>query len=370
LELGQGAVEDLVSLNGSVWKDRSVLLTGHTGFKGGWLSLWLRELGAAVHGYSLEPPTDPSLFNAAQIGGVLASDIRADLSDFAAVSEAVRAAQPSVVFHLAAQPLVRESYRDPLRTLRANVIGTAHVLEAARLASSVKAVIVVTTDKVYENRESHHAYRESDPLGGRDPYSASKAATELVTASYRASFFQAAGAAAVASARAGNVIGGGDWAADRLVPDCLRAFAKEQPVRLRFPHSVRPWQHVLEPLSGYLLLAERLVGPDGARFARSWNFGPSPNEEATVGEIAEMAARFWGKGAEIIVAGSTADPKEAALLKLDSTNARQELKWRPRWSVERALRETIDWHRHWLDGADMTEFTLEQIRRYWKRQGE
>lgn len=340
------------------------MLTGHTGFKGGWLSLWLHQLGAAVHGYALDPPTDPSLFEAARIDRVLASDTRSDLFDGPAVSKAIESARPSVVFHLAAQPLVRDSYRDPLGTLRSNVLGTAHVLDAVRRASTVEAVVVITTDKVYDNREWHYPYRESDPLGGHDPYSASKTAAEIVTASYRASFFPATGSVQVASARAGNVIGGGDWAADRLIPDCLRAFANDEPVHLRFPRAVRPWQHVLEPLSGYLLLAQSLLGTDGARFAKAWNFGPDSDDDETVGDLAAVAARLWGGRAEVIMAESASNPREAGLLKLDSTTARAELGWRPRWNVKRALVATIDWHRHWMGGADMSAFTLEQIRAY------
>jgi CDP-glucose 4,6-dehydratase len=325
--------------------------------------VWLHKLGAGVHGYALRPPTDPALFDVATVGKLLAADTRADLASLDQLKASLQRAQPEVVFHLAAQPLVRESYRDPLGTLRSNVIGTAHVLEAAREVDSVRALVLITTDKVYENREWVHPYRESDPLGGRDPYSASKAAAEIVAASYRASFFkgETGHSANVATARAGNVIGGGDWAADRLVPDCLRAFSTGVPVRLRFPRAVRPWQHVLEPLSGYLQLAQRLLGDDGAKFARAWNFGPDESGDASVVEVAEMTARLWGKDARVEHVPSAEDPYEAGLLRLDSTNARNELGWKPRWSLADALGNTVAWHQAWQRGDDMAKVSVEQI---------
>ena len=281
--VGQGAVEGLVSL-----RDRPVLVTGHTGFKGGWLSLWLATLGARVHGYALAPPTHPNLFDVAGVARVLASDTRADLADLAALTATFERFRPEIVFHLAAQPLVREGYRDPLGTLATNVTGTAHVLEATRAVDSVRAVVVVATYKVYQNVETGHAFSEVDPLGGHDPYSGSKAAAEIAVASYRSSFFgPGRHPARIATARAGNVIGGGDWAADRLVPDCLRAFATGEPVRLRHPEAVRPWQHVLGPLSGYLGLAARLLDEDGEPLARAWNFGPDADDDATVGDVTD-----------------------------------------------------------------------------------
>ena len=353
-------------MNPSGWHDRPVLVTGHTGFKGSWLTLWLHRLGARVHGYALGPPTEPSLFEATAVASLLAADVRADLADLIRLNAAFREAQPEVVFHLAAQPLVREGYRDPLGTLASNVIGTAHLLEAVRATPSVRAVVLITTDKVYENREWEYPYREIDPLGGHDPYSASKAAAEIVAASYRSSFFgnDAGHPARVATARAGNVIGGGDWAADRLVPDCLRAFAAGEAVRLRYPAAVRPWQHVLEPLAGYLLLAEQLLGIDGARFARAWNFGPDVHGDAGVGEVAAVTARCWGKDARVEHLPSPENPHEAGLLRLDSSRARSELGWRPRWSMQRALNQTVAWHRAWLRGADMAACSLGQIQDY------
>jgi len=356
----------MVSTNPASWRGRSVLVTGHTGFKGGWLALWLHRLGATVHGYALDPPTEPSLFEVAGIESLLASDTRADLADLARVMAALKKAQPEVMFHLAAQPLVRESYHDPLGTLATNVMGTANVLEAARATDSLRVVVLITTDKVYENREWVYPYREVDPLGGQDPYSASKAASEIVAAGYRASFFseRSGHPARVATVRAGNVIGGGDWAADRLVPDCLRAFSTGEPVHLRFPQAVRPWQHVLEPLSGYLQLAERLLAPDSRELARAWNFGPDADGDATVGDVAETMALLWGHGAQVEHTSLAENPHEAGLLRLDSTRARTELGWRPRWSLQEALKRTVTWHQAWKQGADMKALSLDEIYAY------
>ena len=365
--LRPGAVEGVVSGQPGLWRDRSVLVTGHTGFKGGWLTLWLHRLGAAVHGFALDPPTHPSLFEVARLDSMLAADTRADLVQLARLKAAFDDARPSVVFHLAAQPLVRESYRDPLGTFASNVLGTVHVLEAARMSDSARAIVLITTDKVYENREWLYPYREVDALGGHDPYSASKAAAEIVAASYRASFFggnRTRHPARVATARAGNVIGGADWAADRLVPDCLRAFATGQSVRLRNPDAVRPWQHVLEPLAGYLRLAERLLGENGDQFAAAWNFGPDGRGQATVREVAELAARLWGNGACVAPAPRSDDPHEAGFLTLDTTRARTELGWRPRWSLHQALEYTVAWHRAWERREDMAAVSLAQITAY------
>lgn len=358
-------VEDMVSSAPPSWRGRSVLLTGHTGFKGGWLALWLNKLGADVHGFSLEPPTNPNMFSVARVRDACRSDVRADLSDKPALKKAFEAAQPSVVFHLAAQSLVRESYRDPVGTFSTNILGTANVIDVARETASVDAVVVVTTDKVYDNLESGHRYRETDALGGKDPYSASKAAAEIVTASMRASFFGSdRSRARVASARAGNVIGGADWATDRLVPDCLRAFAARKPVELRYPNAVRPWQHVLEPLSGYLMLAECLLSSRGEELAAAWNFGPGDEGDATVAEVAEIVARLWGDGAKVADKSGGGDPHEAGLLHLNSDAAKSRLGWKPRWSLESALEKTVAWHRQWLAGADMTCVTRDQISEY------
>ena len=351
---------------GGRYSGRSVLVTGHTGFKGGWLALWLHRLGAQVHGYALDPPTQPSLFEVARIGSILASDTRNDVADLAALKLTFNDARPEVVFHLAAQPLVRASYCSPVETIACNIMGTANLLEAARMSHSVKALVVITSDKVYENREWPFAYRELDSLGGRDPYSASKAAAEIVAASYRASFFtgEKGHPAHLATARAGNVIGGGDWACDRLVPDCVRAFVTQIPVHLRFPDAVRPWQHVLEPLAGYLQLGERLLAPEGAEFARPWNFGPDASGDASVGQVAETVARLWGGGAQVRKAQSTANPHEAGLLRLDSTLARSTLGWQPRWSMEQTLKHTVAWYQAWSRGGDMAAVSCDQIRTY------
>lgn len=362
---GQGALEGLVMAE-AFWRGRRVLVTGHTGFKGGWLSLWLRALGAEVHGYALNPPTQPSLFEVARIGGQIASDTRADLADLVRLRSTFSASLPEIVFHLAAQPLVRESYRDPLGTLNTNIMGTAHVLEAAKNSESVRSVVVITTDKVYENLESGHAYQETDPLGGHDPYSASKAAAEIVTASYRRSFFEASGVhgAQVATARTGNVIGGGDWALERLVPDCLRAFDNGEAVHLRRPNAVRPWQHVLDPLLGYLLLAQNLASSNGTEFTGAWNFGPDVQDDATVGDVAEAVARLWGGGARVVRAAAPEGPHEAGLLHLDSRRARTTLRWKPRSRLDDALARTVSWHRAWKRGTDMHGFCLQQIHDY------
>lgn len=349
-------MEGLVSVL-PAWQGRRVLLTGHTGFKGSWLSLALASAGAEVHGFSLSVPTQPALYEIARVSELLAGSVMADIRDFAAVQAAIRAAQPEVIFHLAAQPLVRESYRTPLETMATNVMGTAHLLEAARQVLSVKAVVVVTTDKCYQNQEWQWPYREQDALGGHDPYSASKACAELVSACWRQSF----GGPSIATARAGNVIGGGDWAAERLVPDILAALAEGRPVVIRRPQAVRPWQHVLEPLSGYLLLAEALLKGEGAE---AWNFGPADEDSVAVAELAGGLCRLWGKGS--LSVQDDGGPHEAGLLKLDSSKARQTLGWQPRWRLEAALAATCDWHRAWLSGTDMQRLTIQQISSYFQ----
>ncbi len=349
-------------MNPPFWRDKSVFLTGHTGFKGSWLSVLLNDHGAKVHGYSLpELPTTPSLFEVAGLSGRLASDSRGDVADVERLRDAVRRADPQIVFHLAAQPLVPAGYTDPLGTFQTNVMGTACVLEAIR-DTNVRAAVIVTTDKVYENREWVHPYRETDRLGGHDPYSASKAAAELVTASYRASFFASATAPRVVTARAGNVIGGGDWAENRLVPDCLHAFAHGLPVRLRYPGAVRPWQHVLEPLSGYLTLAEHLLQAPAIRH-HAWNFGPNHDDEIDVGTVARTLAELWGAGAEVEL-DETVHPPEASRLSLDNALARHELDWKPRWPLRRALHATLEWYQQWRAGGDMLQTCIEQSRAF------
>ena len=351
---------------GLTYSGKPVLITGHTGFKGGWLALWLHQLGAKVHGYALDPPTTPNFFDVAGVGSALESDTRGDVTDLPGLKATLGTQRPEVIFHLAAQPLVRASYCSPGETMATNVMGTANLLEAARASDSVKALVLITSDKVYLNREWPFAYREVDSLGGHDPYSASKAAAEIVAASYRASFFSGDNGhpASVATARAGNVIGGGDWAPDRLVPDCLRAFAQHKPVHLRFPASIRPWQHVLEPLAGYLRLGERLLEEQPEAFACAWNFGPDVDSNASVGQVTEALARLWADDAQVQLAASATNPHEAGLLRLDSTLARTVLGWQPRWSLEEALAATVAWYRAWASGADMAVFSRDQIRAY------
>ena len=349
-------------LTPSIWQNRSVFVTGHTGFKGSWLALWLYQLQAKLWGYALQPPTVPNLFEVAQVKSCLQADIRADINDLGTLQEALNTAQPEIVFHLAAQPLVRESYVNPVSTFATNVMGTAHLLEAVRSLDSVRAVVIITTDKVYENREWLYPYREIDPLGGYDPYSASKAAAELVTSSYYRSFFTGR-SVGIATARAGNVVGGGDWATDRLIPDCLRSFEKGQPVTLRYPQAIRPWQHVLEPLAGYLLLAENLF-TDPESYSQSWNFGPDSRDEARVLEVAKMMAELWGEGVQVNAEVLNEQPHEAGLLKLDTTQAQHHLGWRPRWSIQQALLATVEWQKFWLMGREMNHFCLEQINHY------
>ncbi|MEN7430010.1 CDP-glucose 4,6-dehydratase [Chromobacterium sp. TRC.1.1.SA] len=345
-------------VNPAFWRGRRVFLTGHTGFKGSWLSLWLASMGAEVHGYSLAPEQSPALFDIAKVGGRTATAL-ADIRDAAALADAVRSCRPSIVFHLAAQPLVRHSYADPLGTFSTNVMGTANLLEAVRGCPGVEAVVAVTTDKCYENHEWPWAYRESDALGGHDPYSSSKACAELACAAYRRSY---PGIAPIATARAGNVIGGGDWSANRLVPDLLQAFAEGRSLAIRSPEAIRPWQHVLESLAGYLRLAERLAaGQEDA--ASAWNFGPADDSNRPVAWIADTLARQWGGDAGWHRDGG-GHPHEAQTLRLDSAKARQRLGWTPRWSLEQALSATLDWHRAWLRGEDMQAFTLEQISAY------
>jgi CDP-glucose 4,6-dehydratase len=345
------------------YKGRRVLITGHTGFKGRWLAAWLDALGARVSGLSLPAAEEQ------QAGWELApsvSDHVGDVRDLACVEAAVRRSRPEVVFHLAAQALVRPSYRDPVGTFATNVLGTVNVLEAARNAPSVAAVVVVTSDKCYANREWPWGYREDEAMGGHDPYSASKGCAELVTAAYRTSYGLAEKAPRLASARAGNVIGGGDWAEDRIVPDLVRGLAAGRPIDIRRPDAIRPWQHVLEPLAGYLMLAEALV-EGGARWAQGWNFGPSEVDPWCVGELARRFVARWG-GGQLRLAEAPAGPHEAHFLKLDSSRARQELGWRPLLSAEERLEWTADWYRRWHEARDMAwDTTRRQIDDYTQR---
>ena len=350
-----------MTVNPDFWRGKRVFLTGHTGFKGSWTSLWLQSLGAEVHGLALEPPTIPNLFTVAQVAKGMASHTIGDIRDLARVQKAFQAKKPDIVIHMAAQPLVRLSYAEPVETYATNVMGTVHVMEAARLTPSIKAIVVVTTDKCYDNKEWTWGYRENEPMGGHDPYSSSKGCAELVTSAYRRSFLQEQGKA-VASARAGNVIGGGDWAADRLVPDILRAFEQNQPVIIRSPHATRPWQHVLEPLSGYLSLAEQLY-TQGQAFAESWNFGPNEDDTRAVQWIVEHMVQIWGNGASWQQDGCT-HPHEANYLKLDISKAKSRLRWQPRWPLGTALAHIGTWHQAWLTHEDMQQLCLGQIQQY------
>jgi CDP-glucose 4,6-dehydratase len=347
------------------WQGRRVFLTGHTGFKGSWLALWLSQRGAKVRGYALDPCTEPNMFNLASVGAVV-EDVRGDVRDYAKLEASMTEFDPEVVFHLAAQPIVRRSYADPVGTYTTNVMGTVHLLEAIRKTPSVRAVVCVTTDKCYQNQGWIWPYRESDPLGGHDPYASSKACAEIISAAYRSSFFPIERLhehhVAVATARAGNVIGGGDWSEDRLIPDLVRGFRSGQPVLIRRPNAIRPWQHVLESLNGYMILAQELLAQP-ARFASAYNFGPSDEDVWPVQRIANKLVGIWGNGASWI-RDSVPSVHEDQVLRLDASKARFELKWQPKLKIEAAMEWTMAWYRAWNQGADMTEFTVKQIAGY------
>jgi CDP-glucose 4,6-dehydratase len=352
-------------MNSDFWRDQRVFLTGHTGFKGGWLSLWLQQMGAEVFGFALEPTTSPSLFEVARVSQGMCSVI-GDVRDLGALQKAINEARPSVVIHLAAQPLVVYSYANPVDTFAINVMGTVHLLEAVRNCKSVRAVVNVTTDKCYENKEWLWPYRETDRLGGYDPYSNSKACSELVTSSFRSSFFDendyTSHGVGMATARAGNVIGGGDWSENRLIPDILRAFESGELVRVRNPLAIRPWQHVLEPLRGYLTLAEKLF-EYGPQFAQSWNFGPQQIDAKSVGAIVESMCNKWGANVGWVHDGAK-HPHEANYLKLDISQAAEHLDWKPGIDLEQALLMIVEWHRAFLANQDMRQYTLYQISNY------
>jgi CDP-glucose 4,6-dehydratase len=360
---GQSSLEG-VELNSRFWHGKRVLVTGHTGFKGAWLSEWLVLLGARVSGYALAPPTEPALFDQLGLAGRVKHRL-GDIGDLSALQKCVRDAEPEIVFHLAAQSLVRRSYRDPLETYRSNVMGTAHLLEACRGVRGLRSIVVITTDKCYENREWYWAYRENEALGGYDPYSSSKACAELVTASYRQTFFNpdaAPDVARVASARAGNVIGGGDWADNRLIPDVVRACSHNRAVLIRYPDAIRPWQHVLEPLRGYLMLAERLFGEQGSAWAEAWNFGPREDDAQSVRWVLERFAALWPK-----VRWQQDDaeqPHEAGVLKLDCSKARMRLGWQQKLSLPKALQLTVEWYQTSAAGGDLAALTRRQIGEY------
>lgn len=360
--LGQGAVEN-VELNPGFWRGRKVFVTGHTGFKGGWASLWLQTLGAKVTGYALPAPTEPSFFATVGVARDMNSVI-GDVRDQESLLTAVRRAEPDIIIHMAAQSLVRPSYADPATTYSTNVMGTVNILEAARAISGVQAVVIVTSDKCYENTGARRDFGEGDRLGGHDPYSNSKACAELVTQAYRDSFFalEKITPTACATARAGNVIGGGDWGADRLIPDAIRAFSAERPIMLRNAQATRPWQHVLDPLRGYLLLAEKLcAAPSG--FAEAWNFGPAPDQVMTVAAVVEAVANRWGGKAEWKT-DPASHPHEAQFLAINAGKSRSRLGWAQRLDIAQAIDWTVEWYRAWHAGADMRRVSESQLERY------
>ena len=349
------------------WRGKRVFITGHTGFKGSWLSQWLLALGAEIRGYSLEPPTEPNLFAALNLASDLDHNI-GDIRDAATLARTMQEFNPEIVFHLAAQPLVRLSYKEPRMTYETNVIGTLNLYEAIRGCQSVRVVVSITTDKCYENQEWVWGYRENEPLGGYDPYSSSKACAEILSSAYRRSYFNPkqyglSHEVSLATARAGNVIGGGDWAADRLVPDCIRALSNGEIIQIRSPRSTRPWQHVLEPLSGYLLLAQRM-SDDGVAYSEGWNFGPSADGVMDVESVVKRVVANWGSGDYKVA--SDADYHEAQLLKLDISKARSKLRWNPRLSGVQAIERTVEWYQAFYADANMRELTLEQIKKYEK----
>ena len=370
MAIRQCAVEG-VAVNSAFWKDKKVMLTGHTGFKGSWLSLWLQSMDAQVVGYALAPPTNPSLFKVAEIGDGMANII-GDIRDLAMLRAVFAEYKPEIVFHMAAQPLVRYSYSEPVETYSTNVMGTVNLLEAVRGTNSVKAVVNVTSDKCYENREWAWGYRENEAMGGHDPYSNSKGCAELVTAAYRNSYFHPEKykehGVALASGRAGNVIGGGDWAEDRLIPDIMRAITQGKPVNIRNPHAIRPWQHVLEPLSGYLLLAQTLY-EEGASYAEGWNFGPNDEDAKPVQWIVEGLTKSWGEDASWVLDGGD-HPHEAHYLKLDCSKAKARLNWIPKWHLDQTLGKIVDWQKKYQQGSNMKEITLKQIADYQTNKGD
>ena len=353
-------------LNPSFWREKNVFLTGHTGFKGGWLSLWLSSMGAKVTGYALAPNTIPSFYDVVGVDGLIEKSIIGDVRNLDQLRSAMTAANPEIVIHMAAQPLVRYSYVNPVETYATNVMGTVHVLDSIRNLPSVRATVVITTDKCYENKEWVWGYRENEPMGGQDPYSNSKGCAELVTSAYRQSYFSDAAYAkhrhALASARAGNVIGGGDWSEDRLIPDAFRAFEENIPLMIRNPLATRPWQHVLEPLSGYLVLAQALY-EEGTKFASAWNFGPRDEDARPVKEVVNLLIEKTLAGAKW-EQDQGEQPHEAHSLKLDCSKADQLLDWRPRWSLEIAIQNIVDWQKAFLAKEDMQKISLRQIHAY------
>lgn len=350
------------SVSNRFWKGKNVFITGHTGFKGSWLSFWLLEMGSTVTGYALDPPTTPNLFNLLKLRSKIKS-VHGDVRDVKLLKKNIGNAE--IVFHLAAQPLVLESYKNPVETYATNVMGTINLLEACRENKNLKALVNVTTDKCYENRENPGiAYKENEPMGGFDPYSTSKACSELVTDSYRKSFYNSGVQVGIATARAGNVIGGGDFAADRLIPDCIRGIMKGEKIIVRNPDSTRPWQHVLEPLSGYLMLAESLYASPG-EFSSGWNFGPREKDAKSVLHIMDVFCNVWGEEAGYKIKRDSQAPHEAGYLKLDSSKAQKKLLWRPRWNSETAVQKTVEWYKEYFAKGNLNKITANQIESYY-----
>lgn len=350
-------------VNPEFWHGKRVFLTGHTGFKGSWLSLWLQQMGAIVKGYALEPNSNPNLFELAEVAKNMESEM-GDITNLSLIKDSMNSFNPDILIHMAAQPLVRLSYKEPVLTYASNVMGTVNVLEAARSCKNLKAIVSVTTDKCYENKEWVWGYRENEPMGGIDPYSSSKGCAELVTVAYRNSFFNAENSPAIASARAGNVIGGGDWAEDRLIPDIFKSFEKKSPVIVRNPMATRPWQHVLEPLSGYLVLAEHLFN-EGKSFAEAWNFGPKDEDCKPVSWILDKMVAKWGDHASWELDKNT-NPHEAGYLKLDCSKAASKLNWEPKWNLDFTIGKIINWHKNYLNGSNIKEECLKEIAEYQK----
>ena len=355
MEISKGKVDTVF------WKNKKVYITGHTGFKGSWLSIWLLNMGAKVKGYSLPVDTKPALFEEANLANEMESEI-GDIRDLEQLTDSIQNFNPDILIHMAAQPLVRLSYKEPVETYTTNVIGTGNVLEAARKCSNLKAIVSVTTDKCYENKEWEWGYRENEAMGGHDPYSSSKGCAELVTSAYRRSFFNSKNTASLASARAGNVIGGGDWSEDRLIPDILKAFKKSDPVVIRNPLATRPWQHVLEPLSGYLVLAQELY-LNGDEFAEGWNFGPKDEDCKPVSWILDEMVKNWGSNASWCLDKNN-NPHEAGFLKLDCSKASIRLKWNPKWSLQLTLKSIVDWYKLYIEGGDVKKQCLKEIETY------
>ena len=347
----------------SFWKNKKVFITGHTGFKGSWLSLWLQSMDSIVKGYSLNVNTNPSLFKEAKVDLEMDSEI-GDIRDLDKLRSSMSKFNPDILIHMAAQPLVRLSYRNPIETYSTNVMGTVNVLEAARSCDNLKSIVSVTTDKCYENKEIQRGYKEDEPMGGHDPYSSSKGCAELVTSAYRRSFFNNDNTASIASARAGNVIGGGDWSEDRLIPDIIRAFQKSKPVIIRNPNSTRPWQHVLEPLSGYLVLAQHLYD-DGENYTGAWNFGPLDEDCKSVSWILNEMVKLWGKNSKWKL-DQDINPHEANFLKLDCSKAASKLNWLPKWRLKESLESIVNWHQVFISGGNIKNQCLMEINKYLK----